>query len=137
MKKNVVEFTRKWIAKAENDLKAAKQLLQSEDITTDAVCFHSQQTAEKYLKAFLIYHSIDFPKTHDISFLIEKCKTIDREFESLYEMKADFLTEFGVDVRYPETFYTPTEKEAKECFEISKKVRDFVRRKMKDVTNDE
>jgi HEPN domain-containing protein len=135
--KESIELAKKWIRKAENDFKAVKQLLRSEEILTDAICFHSQQVAEKYLKAFLIYHKIDFPKTHDISFLIEKCKTIDKEFDTLYKKKADFLTEFDVDVRYPEEFYISTEEEAEECFKTSKKVRKFVRMKIKDVVGDE
>jgi HEPN domain-containing protein len=68
----IIEFTKKWIAKAEADLKAAKHLLDSDDVATDAVCFHSQQTVEKYLKAFLAYHGVDFPKTHDVSFCEEE-----------------------------------------------------------------
>jgi HEPN domain-containing protein len=47
--------------------------------------------------------------------------------------KADFLTEFGVDIRYPEEFYTPTEEEAKECFEISKKVTEFVKGRLREI----
>ncbi|MBW1960508.1 MAG: HEPN domain-containing protein [Deltaproteobacteria bacterium] len=34
------------------------------------VCFHAQQCAEKYLKAFLTFKNIDFPKTHDIGELL-------------------------------------------------------------------
>jgi HEPN domain-containing protein len=131
MRKEVIELTKKWMKKAENDIKAVEHLLGSG--VTDAICFHSQQAAEKYLKAFLVYNSIDFPKTHDISFLIEKCKTVNGEFDELYKVKADFLTEFGVDIRYPEEFYIPTEEEAKECFEISKKVIEFVKGRLKEV----
>lgn len=135
--KEATELAKKWLEKAGNDFKAAEQLVHSKEIVTDAVCFHSQQVAEKYLKAFLVYHGIDFPKTHDISFLIEECKTVDKEFDALFEAKADFLTEFGVDIRYPEEFYIPSEEEARESLEICKKVRDFVRGKLKDVLGSE
>jgi len=38
-----------WIRRAENDLKIGKGELLTEDPATDAVCFHRQQCAEKYL----------------------------------------------------------------------------------------
>ncbi len=129
-KKEIEEFVRKWIIKAENDIKVANQLIETDEIITEAVCFHCQQAVEKYLKAFLIYHEVKFPKTHDISFLIEKCKTIDKDFDMLYEYDADFLTEFGVEIRYPDEFYIPSEDEAKRCLNIALKVRRFVRDKI-------
>jgi len=33
------------------------------------VGFHAQQAAEKFIKAFLVRHQIEFPKTHDIGLL--------------------------------------------------------------------
>jgi len=46
------EYLEKWLAKAGNDLKAAESLInqEPEDMVTDAICFHSQQAVEKYLK---------------------------------------------------------------------------------------
>jgi HEPN domain-containing protein len=37
------------------------------------IAYHAQLCAEKYLKAFLVYHRIDFPYTHDIGRLLELC----------------------------------------------------------------
>jgi HEPN domain-containing protein len=45
--KEATKLAKKWLGKAENDLKVAEQLLHSKEIVTDAVCFHSQQVAEK------------------------------------------------------------------------------------------
>lgn len=60
-----------WIQKAENDLKnAAYTLGLRDDCPTDTVCFHAQQCVEKYLKAFLVFNSIDFGRTHDIEALV-------------------------------------------------------------------
>ncbi len=42
---------RQWIRRAENDLKIGKDEMNTENPATDAVCFHMQQCAEKYLKA--------------------------------------------------------------------------------------
>ena len=37
---------------------------------TDTVCFHAQQCVEKYLKALLVLHGIEFERVHQISALI-------------------------------------------------------------------
>ncbi|MCL6542641.1 MAG: HEPN domain-containing protein, partial [Roseiflexus sp.] len=58
-----------WIRRAESDLKIGRDELVTEDPATDAICFHMQQCAEKYLKAFLIFHGKEIPRTHDIAFL--------------------------------------------------------------------
>jgi HEPN domain-containing protein len=53
------EFTREWARKAENDFKTAGFLCQSGPDFDDGTAFHSQQAAEKYLKAFLVWHQIN------------------------------------------------------------------------------
>jgi len=64
-------ITREWIVKADNDLKTASHTLKMpKGCPTDTVCFHAQQCVEKYLKAFLVWKGIDFPKTHDIEHLV-------------------------------------------------------------------
>ena len=65
-------FVWEWIEKAENDLKnAAHTLKLTRECPTDTVCFHAQQCAEKYLKAYLTGVGVDFPKTHDIERLVK------------------------------------------------------------------
>jgi HEPN domain-containing protein len=61
--KKKIELVKMWMRKADNDLKTAKDELNTEEPATDTICFHAQQCAEKYLKAFLlIYHEIEFEK---------------------------------------------------------------------------
>ncbi len=57
-------------------------------------------------------------------------KEEDDEFEYLYEIKANKLTRYAVEVRYPDEFYIPSIEEAKEAVEIAKKVKSFIRRKL-------
>jgi len=115
-----------WIKKADNDLKTAKDEMLTESPATDTVCFHSQQCVEKYLKSFLTYHQKRFGKTHNIAELIKLCKEIDADFEKLYEIKAESLTLYATEVRYPEEFYFPSLEEAKEAINIAEKVKTFV-----------
>jgi HEPN domain-containing protein len=57
-----------WIFKAEGDFTTAEREL---SVTVapnfDAVCFHAQQCAEKYLKALLIVRGVTPPKIHDLA----------------------------------------------------------------------
>jgi len=125
------EAIKKWILKAENDLKIAKDEMLTENPATDAICFHAQQYVEKYLKAYLISKDKEISKTHDILFLIKQCLLIDNEFNYLLELNADSLTSYAVEIRYPEEFYFPSLEEAKEAIEICEKVKQFVINKFK------
>jgi len=58
-------LTAEWIEKAEGDYATAgRELRARRRPNYDAACFYAQQTAEKYLKAFLQEHRMAFPKTH-------------------------------------------------------------------------
>jgi HEPN domain-containing protein len=107
------ETIKKWILKAENDLKIAKDEMLTENPATDAICFHAQQCVEKYLKAYLISKDKEISKTHDILFLIKQCLLIDNEFNYLLELNADSLTSYAVEIRYPDDFYFPSLRRSK------------------------
>jgi len=70
-REKIQSVAREWVGKAENDLKAAAQIMKlADDCPTDTVCFHAQQCVEKYVKALLTMNGTDFPKTHDLDRLI-------------------------------------------------------------------
>lgn len=59
------------------------------------------------------------------------CIERDNDFINLIEReKASQLTDFAVEVRYPEEFYIPTLNETKEYFTLALKVKDFVFNKL-------
>ncbi|MHA1506781.1 MAG: HEPN domain-containing protein [Candidatus Asgardarchaeia archaeon] len=112
--------------KAENDLINAKNSINIKPKPPlDTVCFHAQQCAEKYLKAFLTFHEIEFEKTHDISDLLLLASKVDEGFVRLLE-EGKLLTPYAVEVRYPVLFEEPTFEEAKKAIEIAEKIREFV-----------
>lgn len=47
------QITQEWIDSAEDDITAATVLLNQPSPICDIICFHCQQSAEKYLKACL------------------------------------------------------------------------------------
>ena len=126
----IEDLVNKWINKAEKDLLTAERELSFEDPITDIICFHCQQTVEKYLKAFLVYHQIYFTKTHRIMDLLELCATEDPSFKDELE-DADNLTDYAVEIRYPDVWLEPGIEDAKEALEIAKKVKEFVLNKIK------
>lgn len=118
-----------WTDKAEKDFRSAGHELSFPDVVTETVCFHCQQAVEKYLKAYLVFLGISFTKTHEIGELITKCENKDKEISKLKE-EADKLTDYAIEIRYPEEWSEPTLKEAREAFEIAKKVKEFILNKI-------
>nr|CBH39681.1 conserved hypothetical protein, containing HEPN domain [uncultured archaeon] len=126
----IKDLVSKWINKAEKDLLTAEREMSFENPITDTVCFHCQQTVEKYLKAFLVDHQVYFTKIHRIMDLLELCATIDSSFKDELE-DADKLTDYAVEIRYPDAWLEPGIGDAEEALEIAKKVKEFVLKKMR------
>ena len=123
------EVTKEWISKAEGDYRSADVLLHQIEIPEiDTTCFHCQQCAEKYVKAFLTEKDIDFPRNHDLVRLLELCLTVDAGFENIRNQLRR-LENYGVVIRYP-GMTVPLEM-AHEAFENATQVRAFVRKKLK------
>ena len=89
-----------WLSKAGKDPAAAQYELQADPPFSEDIVFHSQQAAEKSLKAFLSWHRIPFRKTHNLVELGEACCQIDQSLESLLRRAAP-LTECAWKFRYP------------------------------------
>ncbi len=123
----VIEAVRKWVETAERDLIAAAQVLKLGAATpTDIVGFHAQQCVEKYLKALLTWHGLDFPKSHNLTLLLERLPVRFRP-----DMTADErlrLTEFATVTRYPGDYEPITLTEARRAVTLARRVRRQARR---------
>ena len=119
------DLVQEWLGKADSDLLAARVLLGAELPGYDAVAFHSQQAAEKLLKALLVRHQVEFPKTHDLGELMLLLKPFHpRLGEDLVEAEA--LTPHAVDSRYP-GFEVVSNDEARALLELAEGVERRVR----------
>ena len=67
------EVAKEWIEKAEEDYKFACAGIEHTDYFAQA-CFHLQQAAEKYLKAFIIANNLEFRAVHNLLELLEICR---------------------------------------------------------------
>jgi HEPN domain-containing protein len=114
---------KQWIQRAEADHKAAEILIGTDPVILDIACFHCQQSFEKLLKAYLVYHNVDFPFTHSLELLIELCAEIDEEFNSL-DIKN--LTQYAVRMRYPHDSFAPESEEAYYYLKLNEKLKNMV-----------
>ena len=80
--KNQADLVKSWLRKAESDLANARLCLNAQ-AALDTVCFHAQQAAEKYLKAYLAINKIAFLPLHNLEKLIELCLKKDNAFLQL------------------------------------------------------
>lgn len=118
-----------WIEKAEKDLLSDERALDFDDPVTEAVCFHSQQSVEKYMKAYLIFLDIYFPRTHDLGQLGKLIETKDTYFETL-KYEADLLSDYAVEIRYPDDFNEPTLDETRNSILIAEKIINYIKQKI-------
>ncbi len=94
-------LTSEWIQKAEGDLATARRELRARTAPNyDAVCFHAQQCAEKYLKALLQEAVTPFGKTHNLSLLLDLLKDQYPSLELIRPTLA-MLSVYAVEYRYP------------------------------------
>jgi HEPN domain-containing protein len=120
---------KEWIEIAEEDLKFAKHGFSiSSGIPYRIIAFHSQQTAEKYLKAFLVFHKIDFPFTHNITTLLDLCSEIDGTLEELRE--TELLTSYATANRYPSEYRKLKKSDAQNSVKLAEKVKLSIRNKL-------
>ena len=131
MGKNTVKA---WMVKADHDLDVTNH---SKILPSDVVCYHAQQAAEKYLKAFLIANDIEIKNVHDIDRLLVECTLIDPEFEKLSNMGIGKLTDYAVGIRYPndydlhDNFNMPSAEETMKAISLAQTTVSFVREKLK------
>ncbi|OGC21997.1 hypothetical protein A2291_07465 [candidate division WOR-1 bacterium RIFOXYB2_FULL_42_35] len=102
MNRHRKELVLEWLNKAEGDYTAAISLSKNRKKKNllFIIAFHCQQAAEKHLKALLICHSIDFPKTHDLLELLDLAITKD-SFLLAIKKELQILNPFAVAFRYP------------------------------------
>ena len=126
MREKLVE---EWIYKAEEDFESAIFLMRKrKKPVPDVICFHAEQCVEKYLKAYLVQNDVEPPEIHDLQRLRRLCVDIDRAFDGISE-DLDVLNAYAVNFRYPGEKASP--EEGREALASAKKVRNFVRRKLR------
>ncbi|HZL13592.1 MAG TPA: HEPN domain-containing protein [Verrucomicrobiae bacterium] len=121
-------LTHEWLKKAEEDFLVASQIMRrKKNRAFNPVCFHCQQTVEKYFKARLIEEDLDFPRTHDLLKLLQLLLAVEPLWKS-YDSAVEKLTQYAVNFRYPGE--DATLAEAKRALKHCRSLRAEVRRSL-------
>lgn len=122
------ELIREWVDKAEEDFESADLLLHAGEMPLSGpACFHCQQCAEKYLKAFLTDHLIRFERTHILTDLLGLCLSVDKDFGKIAHDLSS-LEGYAVAIRYPGASISV--ELAEEAFKTASRIRKFLREKI-------
>ena len=116
-----------WVKKAEEDYQVSLSLDQMKPDCRDAICFHCQQAAEKYLKALLQQHGALVPKIHDLIRLLELLLPDYTDLRSV-RRGLNTLTDYAVDYRYPGT--RATRRQTDSALRTAHRVREAIRQRL-------
>lgn len=100
-----------WLAKANGDLIMARRAMAGELQLCDQACYHSQQAAEKVLKALLVASGKKAPRTHDLVALVHLLIPVHGSLSDLLEPAAE-LTKYSTAPRYPDFLAAETPDDA-------------------------
>lgn len=124
--KEILKKVAQWISFANDDILFAEHGMKLESNTPyRLVAYHAQQCAEKYLKAFLVFHGVDFPYTHNIAALLELCADYADLPETIHD--AEELSQFAVSVRYPGEDEAVDQDEALRSIELARHLIKIIR----------
>lgn len=118
------QLVKQWMLKAENDLLNVSNNLHADQTPWDTVCFHCQQAVEKYIKAVLIVHEQEIPRTHDLEHLCNLVQSWTPEVEE-HRNELRWLTAYAIISRYPVEIedVPPNEKEGNRAYQLAKSIR--------------
>lgn len=106
------------------DLASAEHLLNMHPTPVEVICYHCQQSAEKYLKGYLVLRGKNPPKTHDLDELCKLCSETHDDFGRIADLCSD-LTAYGVQTRYP-AGPTLEERDMSQALGGAQEIRDFI-----------
>ena len=125
MTKTRSDLIQAWCEKGRRDfITAQNSLLDTKEIFPDIICFHAQQAAEKYLKAYLVFLEQDFPKTHALEDLVVIASSKDPTCRNIFTVACN-LTPYAVEVRYPDS-PSPLPEDAREAVHAAKAIMNYV-----------
>ena len=120
---NNIADTIEWIKIAERDFDSAKLLNEAVRRHYEVICYMCAQSAEKYLKGYLVSNEIIPQKSHNLMLFHSLCAEIDNNFAAIATL-CDFLNRFANDIRYPHQ-YEVYETDAIRAINAVEKIRTF------------
>lgn len=108
-----------WLEKAESDFLYVKSSFETFDNFYSQMCILCHDSAEKYLKAYLIYNDFVPEKIHDLVTLYKQCNKVSKSsLESAnIENECRLLNRYYVPLKYPSHYPAVGKQKAKEAIE--------------------
>ena len=94
------DIAEEWFKIAEADLASANYLQNMKPVPVEIICYHCQQSAEKFLKGYLAFLGMEIIKTHDLVHLNKCVLEHDEEFRA-FENDCQMISDYAVTARYP------------------------------------
>lgn len=123
-------YIEEWLNFAKEDLDTAKAFLNGDFLFNRSICYHGQQSAEKDLKAYIIYLDLPLNKTHNLIKLVDQISKLYKEITHL-QQAVEVLTDYIVTTRYPDDSDLIADEESKLPFKESEKIKNYIRSKIK------
>lgn len=120
----------RWVRKAREDELNVRSILKHRDGAPSGVCFLSQQMAEKYLKAILIFYDLELMKIHD---LIKLISLLENNAPGIKEIDEDaaLLNQYYIETRYAGDYAEFSWQDAEAALAAAEKIKKFVLQKIK------
>jgi HEPN domain-containing protein len=122
-----------WLVKARSDLKMALAG-EKDPETLDGAVYHTQQCAEKSLKAYLVFKKQPVRKIHDLGILLESCVGLSRDFLELKELTRE-LNPYATYFRYPDDEMMPSPEDVTTAILAAQEILRFVETKIAKATD--
>ncbi len=124
------DISKEWFEFANRDLESALFLLNMYPLPLEIICYHCQQSVEKYLKGYIILKGGKPVKTHDLIMLNNMCYKHNNSFIEIEDDCVE-LVSYGVQVRYPYEMMLE-EQDMKEAIASAQRVQEFIRQQTND-----
>ncbi len=119
-----ITVSKEWFKYAERDLESARFLMKMHPVPIEIICYHCEQSVEKYLKGYLILKQNNVEKTHDLGLLNKKYLLIDSTFSEIEDECLELIP-YGVQVRYPYELEV-TEQDMENAIVCAEKIQRFI-----------
>jgi len=120
-----------WTRLATQDYDSAQKLAGFHPAPIEVVCYLSQQSIEKILKAYIIANENKLTKTHDLKILITKCEQYSTDFGNFSAICAS-LIQYESLTRYPPVLELE-EYDMKQALKNAFQILEFTKSKLKDM----
>ena len=119
---------KEWMRIAEQDYDSAQKLAGFHPAPIEVICYLSQQSIEKILKAYIIAKENNLTRTHDLKILITKCSQYSADFGNFNAICASLL-QYESLTRYPPILELE-EYDMKQALNNARKILEFTKSKL-------